>query len=175
MRHGTSRLRSSESRSAYLVDYSWSRLICHDIHQMQSMAKSAGADPKRPRNVTIVSTLQYVYRENGLKGLYRGVTPRIGLGIWQTVCMVSFADYVKAWYVADSTCARQSSHVRACPGSKASERDWAHGLDRGSRPFARRCHYGFIDTILTYIHASNGTLLLWIACTFDAGYSTSSC
>ena len=26
-----------------------------------------------------------------------GVTPRIGLGIWQTVCMVSFADYVKAW------------------------------------------------------------------------------
>lgn len=35
-----------------------------------------------------------------MKGLYRGVTPRIGLGIWQTVCMVSFADYVKAWYGA---------------------------------------------------------------------------
>jgi hypothetical protein len=31
-------------------------------------------------------------RENGLKGLYRGVTPRICLGIWQTICMVSFAD-----------------------------------------------------------------------------------
>ena len=75
------------------------------------MAKSASADPKRPQKVTILSTLQYVYRENGLKGLYRGVTPRIGLGIWQTVCMVSFADYVKAWYVADPELPRQRSYV----------------------------------------------------------------
>ena len=62
--------------------------------EMQSMAKSASREKK-----TIVGTLKYIYRENGIKGLYRGVTPRIGLGIWQTVCMVSFADYVKAWYV----------------------------------------------------------------------------
>lgn len=54
---------------------------------------------KRPAKLTIFNTLGYVYRENGLKGLYRGVTPRIGLGVWQTICMVSFADYVKAWYV----------------------------------------------------------------------------
>lgn len=63
--------------------------------QMQSMAKSAN----RPEKLTIMSTLKYIYRENGIKGLYRGVTPRIGLGIWQTICMVSLADYVKAWYV----------------------------------------------------------------------------
>lgn len=62
---------------------------------MQSMAKSAN----RPDNLTIMSTLKYIYRENGIKGLYRGVTPRIGLGVWQTICMVSLADYVKAWYV----------------------------------------------------------------------------
>jgi len=62
---------------------------------MQSMAKSAN----RPEKLTIMSTLKYIYRENGIKGLYRGVTPRIGLGIWQTICMVSLADYVKAWYV----------------------------------------------------------------------------
>ncbi|TFK77233.1 mitochondrial carrier [Pluteus cervinus] len=61
--------------------------------EMQSMAKS----PNRPAKPTIMNTLSYIYRENGLKGLYRGVTPRIGLGIWQTVCMVSFADYVKIW------------------------------------------------------------------------------
>ncbi|KAI0715156.1 mitochondrial carrier [Earliella scabrosa] len=61
--------------------------------EMQSMAKSAERGEKK----TILNTLSYIYRENGLKGLYRGVTPRIGLGIWQTVCMVSFADYVKAW------------------------------------------------------------------------------
>jgi len=62
---------------------------------MQSMAKSAN----RPEKLTIMSTLKYIYRENGIKGLYRGVTPRIGLGIWQTICMVSLADYVKVWYV----------------------------------------------------------------------------
>lgn len=38
------------------------------------------------------STLAYIYKEGGIKALYRGVTPRIGLGIWQTVCMVSFAE-----------------------------------------------------------------------------------
>ena len=64
--------------------------------EMQSMAKSAERGEKK----TILGTLSYIYKENGIKGLYRGVTPRIGLGIWQTVCMVSFADYVKAWYVS---------------------------------------------------------------------------
>jgi len=64
--------------------------------EMQSMTKAA-ANSNRPAKLTILNTLGFIYRENGIKGLYRGVTPRIGLGIWQTVCMVSFADYVKAW------------------------------------------------------------------------------
>ncbi|KAG9027812.1 Mitochondrial DNA replication protein yhm2 [Tulasnella sp. JGI-2019a] len=63
--------------------------------EMQSAAKNTAAD--RPAKLTVFNTLSYVYRNNGIKGLYRGVTPRIGLGIWQTICMVSFADYVKAW------------------------------------------------------------------------------
>ena len=65
---------------------------------MQSMAKGA-ASANRPAKLTIMNTLSYIYKENGIKGLYRGVTPRIGLGIWQTICMVSFADYVKIWSV----------------------------------------------------------------------------
>ena len=69
---------------------------------MQSMSKATAA-AGRPQKLTIFNTLSYIYRENGIKGLYRGVTPRIGLGIWQTVCMVSFADYVKAWYVSISS------------------------------------------------------------------------
>jgi len=64
--------------------------------EMQSMAKGA-ASVNRPAKLTIMNTLSYIYKENGIKGLYRGVTPRIGLGIWQTICMVSFADYVKDW------------------------------------------------------------------------------
>lgn len=59
---------------------------------MQSMAKSTSA--ARPAKLTVFNTLAFIYKENGVKGLYRGVTPRIGLGIWQTVCMVSFADIV---------------------------------------------------------------------------------
>jgi len=64
--------------------------------EMQSMSK-ATANANRPAKLTILNTLAFIYKENGIKGLYRGVTPRIGLGIWQTVCMVSFADYVKDW------------------------------------------------------------------------------
>lgn len=52
--------------------------------EMQSMAKGAGG-ANRPAKPTIANTLSYIYKENGIKGLYRGVTPRIGLGIWQTV------------------------------------------------------------------------------------------
>jgi hypothetical protein len=49
-------------------------------------------DPNRPKKMTVGSTARYVYQSNGLKGLYRGVTPRIGLSVWQTVCMVALGD-----------------------------------------------------------------------------------
>lgn len=67
--------------------------------EMQSMAK-AEPGSNRPAKLTIGNTLAYVYKENGIKGLYRGVQPRIALGIWQTICMVSFADSVKEWVSA---------------------------------------------------------------------------
>ncbi|KAI0036614.1 mitochondrial carrier [Vararia minispora EC-137] len=65
--------------------------------EMQNMSKEATTSANRPAKLTVMNTLKYVYQENGIKGLYRGVTPRIALGVWQTICMVSFADYVKAW------------------------------------------------------------------------------
>lgn len=49
-------------------------------------------DPNRPKNLTVGKTFKYIYDTSGVKGLYRGVTPRIGLGIWQTVCMVALGD-----------------------------------------------------------------------------------
>lgn len=56
--------------------------------EMQSMK----ADPNRPKNLSMLSAFRYIYQQNGIAGLYRGVTPRIGLGIWQTVCMVAMGD-----------------------------------------------------------------------------------
>ncbi|GAD99443.1 mitochondrial DNA replication protein (Yhm2), putative [Paecilomyces variotii No. 5] len=54
--------------------------------------QSKKEDPNRPKNLTVGKTFKYIYESNGIKGLYRGVTPRIGLGIWQTVCMVALGD-----------------------------------------------------------------------------------
>lgn len=51
------------------------------------MAKNTSVN--RPAKMTVFNTLSYVYKESGIKGLYRGVTPRIGLGIWQTVRLTS--------------------------------------------------------------------------------------
>lgn len=62
--------------------------------EMQSMAK-AEASSNRPTKPTVFNTLSYIYKENGISGLYRGISPRIGLGIWQTICMVSLADSVR--------------------------------------------------------------------------------
>lgn len=73
--------------------------VTDTLSQMQSMAKGAAANVNRPAKLTVFNTLAFVYKENGIKGLYRGVTPRIGLGIWQTICMVSLTDYVKIWLV----------------------------------------------------------------------------
>ncbi|KAJ5317320.1 hypothetical protein PENANT_c034G10175 [Penicillium antarcticum] len=57
--------------------------------------QSKTPDPNRPKNLTVGKTFRYIYDNNGIRGLYRGVAPRIGLGIWQTVCMVALGDMAK--------------------------------------------------------------------------------
>ncbi|KAI4159775.1 MAG: hypothetical protein LQ342_006286 [Letrouitia transgressa] len=59
--------------------------------EMQSKTE----DPNRPKKLTVGKTLKYIYQNNGIRGLYRGVTPRIGLGVWQTICMVALGDMAK--------------------------------------------------------------------------------
>lgn len=54
--------------------------------------QSKKEDPNRPKKMTVGNTFRYIYENNGVKGLYRGVTPRIGLGVWQTICMVAMGD-----------------------------------------------------------------------------------
>jgi hypothetical protein len=61
--------------------------------EMQSKTE----DPNRPKKMTVANTAKYIYKENGMKGLYRGVAPRIGLGVWQTICMVALGDMAKSY------------------------------------------------------------------------------
>ncbi|CAH6719747.1 citrate/oxoglutarate carrier protein [[Candida] jaroonii] len=53
-------------------------------------------DPNRPKNLSVVGAFKYIYGQNGIKGLYRGVAPRVGLSVWQTVFMVAFGDIFKS-------------------------------------------------------------------------------
>ncbi|KAJ1881343.1 hypothetical protein H4R99_003215 [Coemansia sp. RSA 1722] len=62
--------------------------------EMQSQTKAAD----RPQNLNIFSTARYIYQKNGFTGFYRGVTPRIGLSVYLTVCMVFGGDSVKAYF-----------------------------------------------------------------------------
>lgn len=63
--------------------------------------QSKTTDPNRPKNLGVGSAFSYIYKNNGIKGLYRGVTPRIGLGVWQTVFMVAFGDIIKGYLNTD--------------------------------------------------------------------------
>ncbi|WFD40475.1 uncharacterized protein MJAP1_003461 [Malassezia japonica] len=80
------------------------RILCSSIggalatwNQPIEVIRVETAAEHRPAKPTIMNTAAYIYKENGIKGLYRGVSPRILLGVWQTVCMVSFADTVRDW------------------------------------------------------------------------------
>ncbi|KAK2037397.1 hypothetical protein LZ31DRAFT_600514 [Colletotrichum somersetense] len=59
--------------------------------------QSKKEDRNHPKKMTVGNTFRYIYQTNGLKGLYRGVTPRIGLSMWQTVCMVAMGDMAKTY------------------------------------------------------------------------------
>lgn len=61
--------------------------------EMQSMAKA----DDRPKSLSIGSTARYIYQKNGIRGFYRGVTPRIGLSVYLTSVMVFGGDEVKQW------------------------------------------------------------------------------
>lgn len=52
-------------------------------------------DPTRPANPSIVSTFKHIFAVSGVKGLFRGVVPRIGVAAWATICMVGLGDTVK--------------------------------------------------------------------------------
>ncbi|KAJ1506545.1 Mitochondrial DNA replication protein yhm2 [Coelomomyces lativittatus] len=60
--------------------------------------QSARNQPDRPKKLNLWTTGKYIYQHHGLLGFYRGVTPRIGLSMYLTVCMVFGGDQIKAYF-----------------------------------------------------------------------------
>ncbi|KAI9151505.1 mitochondrial dna replication [Paramyrothecium foliicola] len=55
--------------------------------EMQSLK----ADPSRPASPTMLSTLRHIVQTSGIRGLFRGIVPRIGVATWATICMIGDA------------------------------------------------------------------------------------
>jgi hypothetical protein len=55
-------------------------------------------DATRPAKMTIANCAKWIWEQQGFKGFYRGVTPRIGLSVYLTSCMVFGGDELKAYF-----------------------------------------------------------------------------
>ncbi|RAL07607.1 uncharacterized protein BO97DRAFT_438224 [Aspergillus homomorphus CBS 101889] len=64
---------------------------------IRSMLQSMKKDPSRPASPNVASTFRYIFNTLGIKGLFRGVVPRIGVAAWATICMVGFGDTLKEY------------------------------------------------------------------------------
>ncbi|ORY95240.1 mitochondrial carrier domain-containing protein [Syncephalastrum racemosum] len=62
--------------------------------EMQSQVSAPG----RPDKMTIATAAKWIYKNSGTMGFFKGVVPRIGLGMWQTVCMVTLGDTMREYF-----------------------------------------------------------------------------
>lgn len=61
--------------------------INHPIEVIRIETQAAAFAGAAPRSM--VGVAADIVRANGVAGLFQGIVPRIGLGIWQTLCMVT--------------------------------------------------------------------------------------
>eukprot|EP00008_Paramoeba_atlantica_P003787 CAMPEP_0201488726 /NCGR_PEP_ID=MMETSP0151_2-20130828/19342_1 /ASSEMBLY_ACC=CAM_ASM_000257 /TAXON_ID=200890 /ORGANISM="Paramoeba atlantica, Strain 621/1 / CCAP 1560/9" /LENGTH=279 /DNA_ID=CAMNT_0047874079 /DNA_START=123 /DNA_END=962 /DNA_ORIENTATION=- len=62
-----------------------------EVCRIEMQSRTVAGEPK----LSLGGTIAHVVKTNGPLGLFKGVVPRIGLGIWQTLFMVSFANIIK--------------------------------------------------------------------------------
>lgn len=62
-----------------------------EVARVEAQAAAAAGE----KSVNMIATMQNVVAKHGIKGLFAGVIPRIGLGIWQTLFMVTGAKLFK--------------------------------------------------------------------------------
>eukprot|EP00658_Telonema_sp_P-2_P032483 TRINITY_DN24048_c0_g1_i1.p1 TRINITY_DN24048_c0_g1~~TRINITY_DN24048_c0_g1_i1.p1 ORF type:complete len:283 (-),score=63.09 TRINITY_DN24048_c0_g1_i1:245-1093(-) len=64
-----------------------------EVARIEMQARAAAGESKK----SMVKVLRDVHQEFGVKGLFQGVIPRIGLGIWQTLFMVTGANLLREY------------------------------------------------------------------------------
>lgn len=62
-----------------------------EVARIQQQAAAAAGEPSK----NMIQTFGVIVKEQGVAGLFKGVIPRIGLGVWQTLFMVTGAKLLK--------------------------------------------------------------------------------
>lgn len=62
-----------------------------EVARIEAQARADQGQSK----MNMIRVMQMVVKENGAKGLFQGIVPRMGLGIWQTLFMVTGPKLVK--------------------------------------------------------------------------------
>jgi len=63
-----------------------------EVARIEAQTRAINNEPK----LSMVQIFKLVHGEYGVAGLFKGVIPRIGLGIWQTLFMVSGANIIRS-------------------------------------------------------------------------------
>jgi hypothetical protein len=66
-----------------------------EVCRIEMQSRTVAGESK----LSLIGTIKHVVKNDGPLGLFKGVTPRIGLGIWQTLFMISFANIIKERYL----------------------------------------------------------------------------
>lgn len=64
-----------------------------EVLRIQAQFAAAKGEPQR----TMVETAKSIVKEQGVKGLFQGIVPRIGLGVTQTVFLVTIPNLLKPY------------------------------------------------------------------------------
>jgi len=62
-----------------------------EVARIEMQARSVAGQEK----MGMIQVFKHVVKENGIAGLFKGIIPRVGLGIWQTLFMVTGATLIK--------------------------------------------------------------------------------
>jgi len=64
-----------------------------EVARIEMQAAAASGQER----LNLVQVIKMIVKEQGAKGLFQGIVPRIGLGIWQTLFMVTGAKLIKQY------------------------------------------------------------------------------